>query len=66
LLRVIDFPRQAKPADVDPAVVQNLGLVYAPVIVGLYLVGILFLSTYRIDKATHEANLETLRRRRAG
>lgn len=66
LLRAIDFPRQAKPADVDPAVVQSLGLVYAPVIVGLYLVGILFLSTYRIDESTHAANVETLRRRSVG
>ena len=66
LLRAIDFPRQAKPADVDPAVVQSLGLVYAPVIVGLYLVGILFLSTYRIDESTHAANVDTLRRRSVG
>ena len=37
-----------------------LGLVYTPVIVGLYLVAIGFLATYRISRETHEANLRRL------
>jgi Na+/melibiose symporter-like transporter len=60
LLLVIGFPRGAKPGEVDPEIVRTLGLVYAPVIVALYLVAIGFLSTYKISRETHERNLERL------
>jgi Na+/melibiose symporter-like transporter len=60
LLGVIGFPRDAKPGHVDPAVVRELGLVFAPVVVLLYLIALGFLSTYRISRATHEANLRRL------
>jgi len=64
LPRAIGFPAGARPGEVDPAVVRALGLVYAPVIVALYLIALGFLSTYRIDRARHEANLERLARGR--
>jgi Na+/melibiose symporter-like transporter len=60
LLGAIGFPRGAKPGEVDPHVIRLLGLVYTPVIVGLYLTAIAFLSTYRISRATHEENLRLL------
>jgi GPH family glycoside/pentoside/hexuronide:cation symporter len=60
LLGVIGFPRDAKPGQVDPGVVRMLGLVYTPLLVGLYLAAIGFLSTYRISRATHEENLRRL------
>ncbi len=62
LLGAIGFPRGAEPGKVDPAIVRTLGLVYTPVLVGLYVVAILFLATYRIDRATHEANVRRLSR----
>ena len=60
LLGAIGFPRGARPGEVDPVVVRALGLMYAPLLVLLYLVGIGFLSRYRISRASHEATLETL------
>jgi len=45
---------------VDPLVVHRLGLVYAPLVIALYAIALAFLSTYRISRATHEANLRRL------
>ena len=60
LLGAIGFPRDAKPGQVDPEIVRMLGLVYAPVLIGLYVLAIAFLATYRISRATHEDNLRRL------
>src|SRR5262249_20900441 len=60
MLGAIGFPRDAKPGQVAPEVVRNLGLVYAPSIVVLYLIALAFLATYSISRATHEANLRKL------
>jgi GPH family glycoside/pentoside/hexuronide:cation symporter len=60
LLGAIGFPRDARPGQVDAAVVQRLGLVYAPAIVILYLIALAFLATYRISRDVHEANLRKL------
>lgn len=62
LLSAISFPRDAKPGTVDPEVVRNLGLVFAPVVVFLFLIMIGFISLYRISRDTHEANLQRLGR----
>ncbi len=60
LLRAVGFPPGARPGDLDPAVVRNLGLAYAPLVSALYLIAVAFLATYRIDRAAHEANLRKL------
>ena len=65
LLSLIGFPRGAKPGDVSPEVVRNLGLIYIPAILLLYTATVAFLSAYRINRATHEANLERLARSRS-
>ena len=57
LLSVIGFPADAQPGQVDPAVLRNLVLVYAPTVTVLFLVAMVFVSRYRIDLKTHEANL---------
>jgi Na+/melibiose symporter-like transporter len=62
LLGAIGFPRDARPGEVDPEIVRTLGLVYVPVLVGLYVLAIGFLSTYRIDRETHEENVRRLSR----
>ena len=64
LLSAIGFPQGAKPGEVDPTVVRNLGLVFIPVLVVLYTGTLAFLSAYRISRATHEANLERLAARK--
>jgi GPH family glycoside/pentoside/hexuronide:cation symporter len=65
LLSAIGFPLGAQPGEVDTSVVRNLGLVYVPVLVLLYTGALAFLSAYRISRATHEANLARLERKRA-
>jgi len=62
VLGAVGFPQDAKPGAVDPAVVRQLGIVYVPVLVTIYLIALGFLSTYRISKASHEANLRRLAR----
>ena len=59
LLGMIGFP-QAKPGEVAPEVVRDLGLIYTPMIVGLLLVSIGFLALYPISRAKHEDNLRRL------
>ena len=60
LLGAIGFPRDAKPGQIDPAILRTLGLVFVPTLVGLYLIAIGFLSTYRISREKHEDNLRRL------
>lgn len=62
VLAAIGFPRDAKPGEVDPAIVRNLGLVYVPLLVGCFAVSIAFLTGYRIRRDTHEENLRRLAR----
>ena len=40
-----------------------LALVYVPTLIVLYIGGAGFLFAYRIDRASHEANVEELARR---
>jgi glycoside/pentoside/hexuronide:cation symporter, GPH family len=60
LLAAIGFPQNAKPGQVDPHVIFNLGLVYVPVLLTLYLISLAFISGYRISRETHEQNLRKL------
>lgn len=60
LLSIIDFPRDARPGQVDPETVWNLGLLYAPMIFVVYMLAILAIFAYRISQDIHEQNLRTL------
>jgi GPH family glycoside/pentoside/hexuronide:cation symporter len=60
LIEAIHFPDHAVPGAVDPAILRNLVLVYTPLTLFLYVLMLAFLSTYRIDRATHEENLRRL------
>lgn len=66
LLNAIDFPRGAQPGSVPPEVVRNLGLVYAPTFMVLFLLMLACVSAYRISRASHQANLQRLGRGAAG
>jgi hypothetical protein len=48
------------PGQVEPGVLRNMVLAYTPAIVVFYLLMLVFLSSYRIDRARHEANLRRL------
>jgi Na+/melibiose symporter-like transporter len=60
ILALVGFPAGAERADIAPAVVRNLGMVYAPIVLVLYMVGISVLRFYAIDRERHRANLARL------
>ncbi|WP_297733832.1 MFS transporter [uncultured Maricaulis sp.] len=66
LLTIVDLPERAQPADVDPASVDMLAILYVPSVAFLYIAGALFLHFYRLDRASHEANLAALKLREEG
>ncbi|MEC8178536.1 MAG: MFS transporter, partial [Pseudomonadota bacterium] len=51
------------PRTIDPEIPRMLALVYVPTLIVLYIGGAGFLFAYRIDRASHEANVEELARR---
>ncbi len=61
VLAFIHFPDNAKRGQVDPEIIQSLGLIYIPTVTALYGLGILALCAFNIDKAKHEDNLRRLR-----
>lgn len=63
LISIVGLPAGARPGAVDPEIVRNLALLYIPAIAFLYVAGASALWFYRIDKASHEANLARLRTR---
>ncbi len=60
ILTVIDFPSDAKPGEVPPETLQNLGLIYVPLVMILYVAAFGFLTGYRISRQSHRDNLERL------
>jgi Na+/melibiose symporter-like transporter len=60
LIALVGFPAQAQQGSVGPGVLHALGLAYLPVIAVLYAVSTAIIAFYRIDHATHEANLARL------
>ena len=60
ILSLVAFPENTDPSAVPDAVLWNLGAIYVPVLVLLWFSMIYAISRYRIDKATHEANLAAL------
>ena len=60
MLTAIGFPEDAKPGAVSADIVTDLGLVYIPVLMVLYVISLAFVAGYRISRAAHEANLEKL------
>jgi Na+/melibiose symporter-like transporter len=61
LLTVVRFPEHAIRGTVDPEIMRHLVLLYLPTTVVLNLLAISALGLYRIDRRTHENNLESLR-----
>jgi Na+/melibiose symporter-like transporter len=63
-LDVIDFPKGAAAGAVPPDKVFNLGLAVGPGLMLLYIVTLVFLSRYGIDRERHGEILAALARRR--
>ena len=64
VLALARFPKGVAPADMDPAVVWRLGAYYVPAILGLWLMMMAVISTYRLSRGDHEENLRKLTARR--
>ena len=65
ILTFIEFPQGAKRGEVDPDMLQKLGLIYVPVQGTFYAVAITCLVLYSITKDSHQANLAKLKSMRA-
>ena len=65
MLTFVGMPDNARHVGVDPDVILNLVQLYIPVIAARYLVGAFFLRFYKIDRASHEANLASIRAKEA-
>ena len=65
VLEIADFPVDAGTAP-RPEAATDLAMVYVPVLLAVYVFGLIALSFYNIKRADHLRNLETLRTRREG
>jgi Na+/melibiose symporter-like transporter len=63
VLEMIDFPAQARPSELDPDIIWRLGAGYAPLLLGLFLISMVCLSTYQLTREQHEANVAELEER---
>ena len=57
VLAAVHFPAGAKPGQVSPEVIQNLGLVYVPTLLVLHVFGLALLLGYGITRASHADTL---------
>jgi len=60
ILALIHFPAGARPGQVDPDVVRHLALVYAPILVTLYGLGLILMTGYKITRKSHAETLVLL------
>jgi len=63
-LDAIAFPTQAEPGSIPAEKVDALGFAVGPVLMGLYVLSMVFLRRYRLTRARHEEILAELARRR--
>jgi Na+/melibiose symporter-like transporter len=61
LLTYVGFPTHAVPGTVDPRIIHQLALLYLPCILIFNGGSVAVLVFYKLDSATHERNLQTLR-----
>lgn len=62
VLALAAFPTGGDTTQVSDDAIWRLGAYYVPVILALWMTVIAVISTYRIDHAKHEANLQALNR----
>jgi Na+/melibiose symporter-like transporter len=60
ILGFIRFPTGIRPDLVAPSVLTHLALTYAPIYLGLYVIGLTLLMGYRITRASHAETLTLL------
>ena len=65
VISLVGFPAKARPGDVPEAALRELGMFFIAALGVIYLVSILCLFGFRIDRAAHLKNLEALKARPA-
>ncbi len=60
ILAYLQFPTQAKPGEVPTSTLFELAGIYIPTLWGFYLIAIVVLGFYRINRDTHAENLRKL------
>ena len=60
LITFVGFPAHAVPGTVDPAIIRHLAILYLPCIVIFNGGSVVVLMFYKLDRATHEENLERM------
>ena len=63
-LEFIDFPDNAAEVGVEPDTIDGLLMLNGPIYLAIYVVGIMFMSMYRIDRERHAEILKELEARR--
>jgi Na+/melibiose symporter-like transporter len=63
-LELIGFPENAEVGKIAPETIDGLLILNGPVYLAIYVVGILFMTLYRIDKKRHAEILTKLKTRR--
>jgi Na+/melibiose symporter-like transporter len=65
LLAYVKFPTQAGLGEVPQQTLFDLASIYIPALWGFYLIAIVLMGFYRINRTTHAQNLDKLARRNA-
>jgi Na+/melibiose symporter-like transporter len=60
VLYAAGFPERARPGEVSSNTIDMLLMIYLPAAALLWLIGVSFLHFYRIDRTSHESNLNKL------
>lgn len=63
LLLAVGFPDGAQPGSVDPTVIRNLALIYAPSLIVMHLCAIGSIMLYRITRESHARTVAALAER---
>ncbi|MEM9938321.1 MAG: MFS transporter [Pseudomonadota bacterium] len=62
VLALAQFPTGADVTEVSDEAITRLGIYYVPLVLTLYLIMIAVISTYKIDRETHEENVRKLKK----
>ena len=60
ILAYVQFPTQAKPGEIPDETLFDLALLYVPVLLFFYLMALMVLNVYQINRDDHEQNLREL------
>ncbi|MEM8564229.1 MAG: MFS transporter [Pseudomonadota bacterium] len=60
LLSLIAFPTETSVGDVPQQTIDSLGLIYGPLVFGIFLCSVITISRYRISRASHKEMLHEL------